>query len=89
MSDTSIRLGISRRNLLTGLLPTPVLAATVGPSIAQINGPHWTPQQAQAALKNGKDTKLVLLGTAAGSSAGPLARNDFTCDAEQRRSVCA
>jgi hypothetical protein len=70
VEDTSKPLGLSRRNLLTGLVVTPVLAATVEPSAAQTDGPRWTPQQAQAALKDAKGTKLVLLGTAAGPVPG-------------------
>jgi ribonuclease BN (tRNA processing enzyme) len=62
--------GFSRRKLLTGLMATPALAATVEPSAAQADGPHWTPQQAQAALKYAKGTKLILLGTAGGPVPG-------------------
>jgi len=70
MADTSASFGLSRRNMLTGLLAMPALAATTKASIAQANGPHWPPQQAQAALKDAKGTKLVLLGTAAGPVPG-------------------
>ena len=70
MPDTSTLFGLSRRSLLTGLLATPTLAATVGPSTAQTDGPRWTPQQAQAVLKDAKGTKVVLLGTAAGPVPG-------------------
>ena len=38
--------------------------------MAQIGGSRWSPQQTQAALKDAKDTKLVLLGTAAGPVPG-------------------
>jgi ribonuclease BN (tRNA processing enzyme) len=38
--------------------------------MAQVSGPRWSPQQTQAALKDAKDTKLVLLGTAAGPVPG-------------------
>jgi hypothetical protein len=58
------------RSLLAGLAATPALAATTEPSPAQAVGRRWTPQQAQAALKDAKGTKLVLLGTAAGSKSG-------------------
>jgi hypothetical protein len=68
--DTSTLFGLSRRSLLTGLLATPTLAATVEPGAAQPDGPRWTPQQAQAVLKDAKGTKLVLLGTAAGPVPG-------------------
>ena len=61
---------LSRRSLLAGMAATPALAASVEPSLAQTNTPRWTPQQAQAALKDAKGTKLVLLGTAAGPVPG-------------------
>jgi ribonuclease BN (tRNA processing enzyme) len=48
--DTSTLFGLSRRSLLTGLLATPTLAATVEPSAAQSDRPRWTTQQAQAVL---------------------------------------
>ena len=70
MPDTSSQSDLSRRSLLTGLLATPALAATVQPATAQADGPRWTPQQVQAALKNANGTKLVLLGTAAGPVPG-------------------
>jgi hypothetical protein len=63
--DTSTLFGLSRRSLLTGPLATPTLAPTVEPRTAQTDGPRWTPQHAQAVLKDAKGTKLVLLGTAA------------------------
>ena len=62
---------LSRRSLLAGMAATPALAASAGPALAQQpNSPRWTPQQAQAALKDAKGTKLVLLGTAAGPVPG-------------------
>jgi hypothetical protein len=70
MPDTSSQSALSRRSLLTGLLATPALAATVQPGTAQADGPRWAPQQAQAALKDANSTKLVLLGTAAGPVPG-------------------
>jgi ribonuclease BN (tRNA processing enzyme) len=70
MPDTSSQSALSRRSLLTGLLATPALAATVQPGTAQADGPRWTPQQVQAALKDADGTKLVLLGTAAGPVPG-------------------
>jgi ribonuclease BN (tRNA processing enzyme) len=70
MKDVSRAFGLSRRGLLAGLAATPVLSATTEPSAAQTVGPRWTPQQAQAALKDAKGTKLVLLGTAAGPVPG-------------------
>ena len=70
MPDTSSQSALSRRSLLTGLLAAPALAATIQPGTAQADGPHWTPQQAQAALKDASGTKLVLFGTAAGPVPG-------------------
>jgi ribonuclease BN (tRNA processing enzyme) len=62
--------GLSRRRLLAGLAAAPIIMASAEPSVAQTTGPRWTPQQAQAALKDAKGTKLVLLGTAAGPVPG-------------------
>ena len=61
MLDASTLFGLSRRSLVTGLLATPTLAAIVEPSTAQTDGPRWSPQQAQAVLKDAKGAKLVLL----------------------------
>ena len=69
MTDTSGPSGLSRRHVLAGLAATSALTAAV-PGAAQTAGPRWTPQQAQAALKDAKGTKLVLLGTAAGPVPG-------------------
>jgi ribonuclease BN (tRNA processing enzyme) len=69
VTNTSRLLGLSRRHVLAGLAATPALSAAF-PAAAQTAGPHWTPQQAQAALKGVKGTKLVLLGTAAGPVPG-------------------
>lgn len=69
MTNNSRPLGLSRRHVLAGLAATPALTAAV-PAAAQTAGPRWTPQQAQAALKDAKGTKLVLLGTAAGPVPG-------------------
>ncbi|HZQ12905.1 MAG TPA: MBL fold metallo-hydrolase [Pseudolabrys sp.] len=60
---------LSRRKVLAGLAAAPMVAASVEPGSAQAVG-RWTPQQAQAALKDAKGTKLVLLGTAAGPVPG-------------------
>jgi ribonuclease BN (tRNA processing enzyme) len=69
VTNTSRPLGLSRRHVLSGLAVTPALSAAF-PAAAQTAEPHWTPQQAQAALKDAKGTKLVLLGTAAGPVPG-------------------
>lgn len=69
MTNTSRPLGLSRRHVLAGLAAAPALSAT-SLAAAQTAGPNWTPQQAQAALKNARGTKLVLLGTGAGPVPG-------------------
>jgi ribonuclease BN (tRNA processing enzyme) len=61
---------LSRRSLLAGLAAAPIVTASAEQSFAQTTGPSWTPQQAKAALKDAKGTKLVLLGTAAGPVPG-------------------
>ena len=70
MTDTSSPSELSRRSLLAGLAAAPIVTATTEQSLAQTVGPRWTAQQAQAALKDAKGTKLVLLGTAAGPVPG-------------------
>jgi ribonuclease BN (tRNA processing enzyme) len=71
MTDTSKATGLSRRSLLAGLTAVPVLSATIERGAAQpAVGSRWTAQQAQAALKDAKGTKLVLLGTAGGPLPG-------------------
>ncbi|WP_315701950.1 MULTISPECIES: MBL fold metallo-hydrolase [unclassified Bradyrhizobium] len=69
MTNTSRLPGLSRRHVLAGLAAAPALS-TASPAAAQTAGPRWTPQQAQAALKGAKGTKLVLLGTGAGPVPG-------------------
>ena len=70
MTDTSSPSELSRRSLLAGLAAAPIVTATTEQSLAQAVGPRWTSQQTQAALKDAKGTKLVLLGTAAGPVPG-------------------
>src|SRR5215467_7024399 len=70
MTDTSNPSELSRRSLLAGLAAAPIVTSTTEQSFAQTVGPRWTAQQAQAALKDAKGTKLVLLGTAAGPVPG-------------------
>jgi ribonuclease BN (tRNA processing enzyme) len=60
---------LSRRSVLASLAAAPIVTASAEQSRAQAVG-HWTPQQTQAALKDAKGTKLVLLGTAAGPVPG-------------------
>ncbi len=77
VTEKSSPSGLSRRRLLAGLAAVPIVTAATEQSLAQTVGPHWTPQQAQAALKDAKGTKLVLLGTAAGPVPGRSRENDF------------
>ena len=70
MTHTMVLSGLSRRSVLAGLAAASALATTTEQSAAQTAGPRWTPQQAQAALKDAKGTRLVLLGTAAGPVPG-------------------
>ena len=64
MTDPSSAL--SRRTLLAGLAAAPALSAAAAPSAAQTPAARTPAEQAQAALKDSKGTKLVLLGTGAG-----------------------
>jgi len=64
---------LSRRTLLAGLAAAPALT-TAAPVTAQISTPNSAAEQAQAALKDAKGTKLVLLGTAAGPVPGRTRR---------------
>jgi ribonuclease BN (tRNA processing enzyme) len=62
---------VSRRTLLTKMTAAPILlAAGTAPALAQTSACTAAAQQAQAALKDAKGTKLVLLGTAAGPVPG-------------------
>jgi ribonuclease BN (tRNA processing enzyme) len=61
--------GVSRRSLLAGLATAPALGTVTLPAAAQ--APATTAaEQAKAALKDAKGTKLVMLGTAAGPVPG-------------------
>ena len=68
VKDTSSML--SRRSLLAGFAATPALTTTAGPVAAQAPAAKTAAEQAQAALKEAKGTKLVLLGTGAGPVPG-------------------
>jgi ribonuclease BN (tRNA processing enzyme) len=71
MSRKDRTFSLSRRNVLAGLAAAPLAASSIPQASAQPQtSPRWTPQQAQAALKDAKKTKLVLLGTAAGPVPG-------------------
>jgi len=63
MTNDRRTFGLSRRSLLAGLAAAPAIAAV--PAVAQTSA-----ERAQAALKDAKGTKLVLLGTAAGPVPG-------------------
>jgi ribonuclease BN (tRNA processing enzyme) len=69
VSDTS-RNRFSRRNLLTQIALTPAVLTAATPALAQPPAGTAAAQQAQAALKDAKSTKLVLLGTAGGPVPG-------------------
>jgi ribonuclease BN (tRNA processing enzyme) len=64
VTDTSSAL--SRRTLLTGLAAAPALTAAAAPLAAQTPAAETPAKQVQAALKDAKGTRLVLLGTGAG-----------------------
>jgi len=57
---------LSRRTLLASLAASPVLSVAAAPLAAQTPAAKTAAEQAQAALKGAKGTKLVLLGTGAG-----------------------
>ncbi|HUC49740.1 MAG TPA: MBL fold metallo-hydrolase [Xanthobacteraceae bacterium] len=63
----------SRRGFIAGLAAAPALGATAAPALAQ-QTPTSAAAQAQAALKDAKGTKLVLLGTGAGPVPGRTRR---------------
>ena len=63
---------VSRRGLLGGLAATPAALAMGTPAEAEVTGIATTIAHTQAALKNAKGTKLVLLGTGAGPVPGGL-----------------
>ena len=64
MADISNTL--SRRTLLASLAAAPALTAAAAPVAAQTPAANTAAEQAQAALKDAKFTKLVLLGTGGG-----------------------
>jgi ribonuclease BN (tRNA processing enzyme) len=60
---------VSRRRVLAGLAAAPALTATPAPASGQAAA-KGAAEQVQAALKDAKGTKLVILGTAAGPVPG-------------------
>ena len=70
MSDQPNSSALSRRNLLAGLAAVPAATVAAGAISAEPLPAKIAAEQAQAALKNAKGTKLVLLGTAAGPLPG-------------------
>ena len=60
---------VSRRRVLAGLAAAPALTATPASASGQAAA-KGAAEQAQAALKDAKGTKLVILGTAAGPVPG-------------------
>jgi ribonuclease BN (tRNA processing enzyme) len=65
--------GFSRRGFIASLAAAPALGATAAPALAQ-QTPASAAAQAQAALKEAKGTKLILLGTGAGPVPGRTRR---------------
>jgi ribonuclease BN (tRNA processing enzyme) len=61
---------VSRRGLITGLAAAPALTLAAAPGEAQAAGIDATVAATQAALKEAKGTKLVILGTGAGPVPG-------------------
>ena len=70
MADQPNSSALSRRNLLAGLAAVPAATVAAGAISAEPLPAKIAAEQAQAALKNAKGTKLVLLGTAAGPLPG-------------------
>ena len=70
---------VSRRNLLTGIVAAPTLAAAAGATLAYAEDIDAAAARAKAALKSAKGTKLVLLGTGSGPIPG-LARRMLESD---------
>ena len=70
MTDEPSPLVLSRRNLLAGLVAVPGMTVAAGAISAESLPTKIAAEQAQAALKDAKGTKLVLLGTAAGPLPG-------------------
>jgi ribonuclease BN (tRNA processing enzyme) len=73
VKDTTTRPSLSRRNLIASLAAAPALGAMPAPVRAQ-TAQASAAAQAQAALKDAKGTKLVLLGTGAGPVPGRTRR---------------
>ncbi len=69
MTNSSDSFGFSRRKLLAGLASTPALSTAAIPAAAQ-TATMTAAQQARAALKDAKGTKLAMLGTAGGPVPG-------------------
>jgi ribonuclease BN (tRNA processing enzyme) len=77
MTDTSS--AVSRRILLAGLASAPALTAAAAPVAAQTPAAKTAAEQAQAALKDDRATKLVLLGTGGGAGGlGPRRTRKMT-----------
>ena len=70
MTEASQPPDFSRRGLLASLAAAPALTIAAGPAAAQTATAKSAAEEAQAALKDAKGTKLVMLGTAAGPVPG-------------------
>ncbi len=76
MTDEN-RIALSRRLMLAGLGAVPVVAAGTQQSAAQTVSAQPAEARTQAALKNAKGTKLVMLGTGAGPTPMVPSRSRF------------
>jgi hypothetical protein len=77
MTDTSS--AVSRRTMLAGLAAAPALTTAAAPVAAQTPTAKTAAEQAQAALKDARATKLVLLGTGGGAGGlGPRRTRKMT-----------
>ena len=70
MTSRSTTISVSRRGVLAGLTAAPAMTVASVSAGAQDAAARNAAQQAQAALKDAKETKLVLLGTGAGPQPG-------------------
>ncbi len=74
MTDQTRMSGLSRRSLIAGLAAVPALSMAAEPAAGPSACTEAAAAQAQAALKNAKGTKLVMLGTGGGPVPGRTRR---------------
>ena len=77
MTDAWLPFGFSRRNFIASLAAAPALGATAAPAFAQ-RAVASAAAQVQAALKDAKGTKLIILGTGPGAVPGQSRRMTST-----------